>query len=266
MQNIVITGVSSGIGESTARYLKEKGYNVIGGSRKKPNINIEWFPLDLTSEKSVYNFFKLVVDKYKTIDVLINNAGIGFISPIEDVSPQELNYIFNVNLFGHINLTNLFVKNALLPNSKIINISSIGGVIPLIYRGIYSATKSALISLSLAMHVELKRRNIEVICILPGDVITNIHLNRLEPQKINLKHYPDYQIIKNRIDEDEMKGIPALKVAKKILKIINRKKNPPVIVVAKPTQKIFYYLWHILPNSLALYFLKKYYGFKDAYC
>ena len=91
MKNLIvfITGASSGIGFSTAEFLVENGYTVIGTSRNPDKYSNYKFPLiymDLTNENSISKAVKLVYDKYKSIDVLINNAGVSMAAPAEELS------------------------------------------------------------------------------------------------------------------------------------------------------------------------------------
>ena len=96
MKNLIvfITGASSGIGFSTAEFLVENGYTVIGTSRNPDKYSNYKFPLiymDLTNEKSISKAVKLVYEKYKSIDVLINNAGVSMAAPAEETDLDMLN-------------------------------------------------------------------------------------------------------------------------------------------------------------------------------
>ncbi|MEC7063748.1 MAG: SDR family NAD(P)-dependent oxidoreductase, partial [Bacteroidota bacterium] len=150
MKNLIvfITGASSGIGFSTAEFLVENGYTVIGTSRNPDKYSNYKFPLiymDLTNENSISKAVKLVYDKYKSIDVLINNAGVSMAAPAEETDLDMLNELMKTNFYGPINVIKHVLKIMRLKNSgKIINISSIAGDNGLPFRSIYSASKAAI--------------------------------------------------------------------------------------------------------------------------
>ena len=133
MKNLIvfITGASSGIGFSTAEFLVENGYTVIGTSRNPDKYSNFKFPLiymDLTNENSI-SAVKLVYDKYKSIDVLINNAGKVLIAPAEETDLDMLNELMKTNFYGPINnvIKHVLKIMRLKTLEKIINISSIAG-------------------------------------------------------------------------------------------------------------------------------------------
>lgn len=109
-QVVMLTGASSGIGKATAQWLMERGFRVYGTSRRAPGIRegqpahsspsggfIEMIPLDVSSEESVENAVRTVIEREGRIDVLINNAGMGIAGSIEDTSIQEAEKQFDIN-------------------------------------------------------------------------------------------------------------------------------------------------------------------------
>lgn len=133
MKVTLITGGNKGLGYETARRLKEQGHKVYIGSRDKgrgkqaaAELDIDYIQLDITDENSVKNARKILLNKEGKVDVLINNAGIsgGFKKP-RDITPEDMEHVYNTNIFGLVRVTNHFIP--LLEKSEqpvIVNVSS----------------------------------------------------------------------------------------------------------------------------------------------
>lgn len=174
---VLITGCSSGFGYITAKYLAEKGYTVIPTVRKKSDL--AKFPntvlLDVTwSQLKINRFIYSVIRKYGRVDVLINNAGYGHYSQLENITDLDAKNQLETNFFGPIK-----VIRAILPQMKkqkgglIINVSSLLGLFVIPSLGIYSVSKYALEAYSAALRLELQKENIHVTIINPGRFATS---------------------------------------------------------------------------------------------
>jgi len=175
----LITGASSGIGESTALLLNENGYTVYGAARRVDKMKtleikgINTIALDVTDEESMVNCVNTILKKEGKIDVLVNNAGYGSYGAIEDVPVEEGRRQFEVNIFGLARLTQLVLpKMRENRYGKIVNISSIGGKIYTPFGGWYHATKHALEGLTDCLRIETKEFGIDAIIIEPGGIKT----------------------------------------------------------------------------------------------
>ena len=179
-----ITGGTSGIGKAICTYLTIKGVQVYGTGRLAVNgeITKEGYTLvqcDVTNTESVNEAIQYIIKKENKIDLVVNNAGIGMAGSVEDSEIEEIRNIFNTNVAG-----TLRVCKAVLPSMRsqkaglIINISSVGGLMGLPYRGVYSSSKSSVELLSEAMSMEVMKFGIKVVLIEPGDFKTSINLNR----------------------------------------------------------------------------------------
>lgn len=175
----IISGASSGIGKSIALILASNGIIVYAGSRNIENnqelisrgVNVK--NLDVSSNESVKEFVNHVLNKEKTIDILINNAGYDIFGPVETVSIEEAKKEFDVNLFGVARMSkNIIPVMRKQKNGLIINISSVVGITPLPFVDWYVASKFALEGLSDCMRMELKPFNIKVVKIEPGVIKT----------------------------------------------------------------------------------------------
>ena len=189
-KNILITGCSSGIGKNVAITLHNKGWRVFATCRSKTDctfftkLGIESFPLDLLKEESINCAVNLVKEKTKSqLDVLFNNGAYAIPGAIQDIPRSAMREIFEVNVFGQIDLINRCIP--LMMNSdypKVINCSSVLGFISLPYRGLYSATKYSIEALTDALRRENYDSKIKFVLIQPGPINTDI-------KKKSVKHF-----------------------------------------------------------------------------
>jgi NAD(P)-dependent dehydrogenase (short-subunit alcohol dehydrogenase family) len=187
MQSAVVTGTSSGIGMATAVLLAQHGYRVFAGMRNTAKgdalrdaaagLPVEIVQLDVTDAASVERAFTRVAAD-ASIDVLVNNAGIGGATPLELTPEAEHRQMFETNYFGALRCI-----QAVLPAMRerrvgaIVNITSIAGIIATPNQVAYSASKWALECLGEALAHELYRFGVRVVNIEPGVVMTQIFEN-----------------------------------------------------------------------------------------
>lgn len=191
MSYIFITGVSSGIGLHATQFLIEKGYTIFGSVRKKEDamhlseqLGDAFIPIlmDVTKEDSIQQAFEFIKNKLegKSLDALINNAGIAAFGPILHLPMEKVRQQFDVNVIGLIQVTQTFLpllgasKNFEGQAGRIINISSVSGRISSPFLAVYSASKFAVEALSDGLRRELSIYNIPSISIQPGPIKTNI--------------------------------------------------------------------------------------------
>ncbi len=180
---VVITGASSGIGESCALWLESRGMRVFAGVRKeadavalseKSSHMLTPVILDVTDEKSIEEAAQRVstaVNGDVELD-LVNNAGVVLGGPIEYLSLDELRKAFEVNLVGSVAVTQALMPLIRESRGRIVNMSSVSGLISYPFLGPYSASKFAMEAISDALRIELRPWGIQVSLIEPGDVDT----------------------------------------------------------------------------------------------
>jgi NAD(P)-dependent dehydrogenase (short-subunit alcohol dehydrogenase family) len=186
----VVTGSSTGIGFETSLLLARSGFQTYATMRtlkKSKNIteiaNTENLPLtaiqlDVNDDRSVKDAISQIVAENKRIDVLINNAGYGLFSPIEDVTLGQVKEQFETNFFGVVRVT-----SEVLPTMRkqrkgtIVNVSSVAGKVGTPVLSAYAATKFALEGLSESMRYELKEWGINIVIIEPGAIRTKVFEN-----------------------------------------------------------------------------------------
>jgi len=268
MQKVIfITGISSGLGKKTAELLVEKGHIVYGTVRKevesKQGIHI--LKMDLTDPESIKLAVGSVILKEGRIDILINNAGMHTGGAIETTPIEYIRLQMDTNMMGLV-----YMLREVLPamrkqhNGTIINFSSIGGLMGLPFQAFYSASKFAIEGLSEALRMELKQFNINVVVINPGDFHTNNTINRRK-FLANIENDPymeQFSKTLSIIEKDENGGWPPDVLARKLVKIIERKNPSPRYVIAIFEQKLAVVLKNILPAAWFTKILAPYYGIK----
>ena len=197
MKNIIITGTSSGIGLELVKIYSKNGYKVISLSRSdlpaKGLVGVEHMNFDISKKGSLVNLVNLVKNKYKKIDILINNAGKLINKSFKDLSKDDLYDIYDVNVFGVISLI-----QCLLPffkkDSHVVNISSIGGISGSSkFPGLtaYSSSKGALNILTEVLAEEFKES---------GPKFNSLSLGSVNTPMLN-KAFPGY---KAQVNPNEM--------------------------------------------------------------
>jgi len=184
-KTVLVTGGTRGIGASIVRHFENLNAEVIATGANKDQLHksinrrVKYHYLDLKNEKSISDFIEYISQR-KKIDVLINNAGMNKIDPIEKIKDEDWNNIYSINLYGPFVLTREISK--IMKKNKygrIVNIASIFGVISREKRAAYSSTKSGLIGLTKATAHDLAKDNILVNSISPGFINTELTKNIL---------------------------------------------------------------------------------------
>lgn len=240
---VLITGASSGIGLAAGQYLNEKGFHVIGTSRFPENYPNHPFPLismDVMDNTSIKNAIEIVIEKYKSLDVLINNAGMGMAGPVEELQMDHLDTVFNTNLKGPIRVMQHALKIMhKQQGGKIINIASLAGENGLPFRSIYSASKAALIRVTESLRLELRHTSIQCATLSPGSIQTPIAANRFyAPLKDGSIYHTQYKNALQDMDTHVDKGLQPIQVAKKIEQLILKKNLKPYYSVG-PFLEVF---------------------------
>lgn len=194
----IVTGCSKGIGLTTTTALLDKGVKVVGWSRTPPNLTHEeftHFETDVSIYESVQKSFQRTIQKYGQADILINNAGIGYVSEFEELDPSKWLEMFDINVHGMYYCSKMVVPGMKQKGSgHIVNIGSIAGTTAVKNMVGYAATKHAVTGMSHSLFMELRDFGIKVTCIYPGSVKTSFfdnideidaHDNMMNPEDIS---------------------------------------------------------------------------------
>ncbi|MBQ0016074.1 MAG: SDR family oxidoreductase [Bacteroidales bacterium] len=260
---IIITGASSGFGKATAELLANKGHVVYGLCRRPmQHPSIRYMQADIRDSIGVQSVVETIYNREHRIDVLINNAGMGIGGSLELASQEEIKIQMDTNFMGCVNMCQSTLRYMRQQRyGKIINLSSIGGVMGLPYQGFYSASKFAIEGFSEALSAEVKRFGISVSMVEPGDFATNFTASRKNSEAtLNDPDYgPVFKKSLSLIEKEENGGLKPDVLAKKIAKIVECKHPKLRYVVANLEQRMSVILKKIIPGNWYVDVLRSYY-------
>jgi NAD(P)-dependent dehydrogenase (short-subunit alcohol dehydrogenase family) len=206
----LVTGASSGIGKAAALALADAGFQVVGTSRNTSRVTpphgVTFLDLDVASDESVTTLVQRVIGRFGRLDVLVNNAGTGAAGAAEESSVAQTQRIFNVNVFGVIRMT-----KAVLPHmraqgrGRIINISSVLGLVPGPYMAAYAATKHAVEGYSESVDHEVREHGVRVLLVEPAYTKTGFDANAVQADAPLPIYAPQRQVF-DRVLASAMEG------------------------------------------------------------
>ena len=221
----VITGASRGIGLAIARQLHKAGAVIYDISRHfEANKEMKMsFTADVNDNQTIETILKTIYQKEGRIDIFVNNAGFGIAGAIESAKPESIYALINTNLAAVINLSRIAVPYLKQSKGRLINISSVGGIVPLPYQATYSAAKAGVEIFSKALANEVRADGVQVMCIMPGDAQTTFTASRV----IETADEDDKaKKAISKAEKEEQKGMTAEKVGAVIVKNIKKRKMP----------------------------------------
>ena len=191
MKTVLITGASRGIGAETVRAFAEKGYTVIANYNKSHDkavalrdemvsrgFDVHIFQADVSDSSQVEKMFCHIKRFYKKLDVVVNNAGVALYRQIQDTTDSQFERVMGVNCKGAFlvsrEATKLFLERM---QGCIVNISSVWGLRGASCESVYSMSKFAIVGLTLSLHEELNDCGINVNCVCPPIVETEMTAN-----------------------------------------------------------------------------------------
>ncbi len=271
-----ITGASSGLGLHTAQALHSAGYTVLGGARSFAGNEGEStagfrLALDVTDEASMDAFCEKALRMYGPPDVLINCAGVLTLGACEEYTVQELRQVMDTVFLGQAAMISRTLPLMRARKSgRIVNFSSINGLMGIPFQGAYTAAKHALEGYSESLSMEVKPFGIEVMLVEPGDHQSGSKTYRkfaLASEKADSPYRSMFSEATAVIAHDEETGSDPARLGKKIVRVLKRKRLPLRLRVALPSQHLAAILHKILPGRLFEGIILSYYirsGKKEA--
>ena len=175
-----MTGASTGLGASLARELAGRGFHVLAGVRRERDAEvarstgIEPVILDITEPEQVAALAARVASDPRALHALVNNAGIQVNAPVEALPMEQWRRVFEVNLFGHVALTQALLPALLRSRGRVVNISSVGGRLAMATYGAYAGAKFALEAVSDSLRREVAPLGVHVVVVQPGGIQTEM--------------------------------------------------------------------------------------------
>ena len=262
MPNIVITGCSTGIGLETARYLKDKFITVYPTARDPKDVEMlrsigfeNAMQLDVTRPEQIANVIERVLAKEGSIDVWFNNAGYGQPGALEDIRTEVLREQFETNVFGLHECTRQIIPVMKKQGyGKIIQHSSVLGLISLFGRGAYNASKYAIEGLTDTLRLELHGTGIDAVLLNTGPITSHFRETAMQKLRENVdiehsdhkeKYLQTLQAKKSNVPFNE----EAVSVARVVHRIILAEKPKPRYYITKATY-LLGFLKRVLSTSL----------------
>lgn len=263
-RSILITGCSSGIGLDAARGLKARGWRVFATCRQEPdcerlrNEGLESFRLDYSDEASIEAAVAETLRRTGgTLDALYNNGAFACPGAVEDLPRGALREIFETNLFGYHDLTRRVIPVMRAQgHGRIVNCSSVLGLVGMTWRGAYVATKFAMEGLSDVLRIEMKGTGIDIILIEPGPIATKIRENAVPhfEQWIDWEHSArreQYVSLRGRLYDKKTKKdtfeLGPEAVTAKLIRALEDRRPKPRYFVTTPTY-LMGFLRRVLPT------------------
>lgn len=260
---VMVTGASGGIGKACAEYLGGRGWRVYGTSRGASEgitdaDSFSMVRMDVTDPASVAGAVGLIAGREGRIDAVVNNAGYHAVGPLECVPLEEIEKSWRTNCLGAI-----LVARSVLPlmraqgSGRIINLSSVGGVLGLAFQGAYSGSKFALEGMTESLRAELRPFGIQVCLIEPGDIR---HQDCHSEANVPPEYGEAFTKVMKVAWSDEEKGYPPERIGPLVERILSVRSPRTRYVFGQPFQSVVPVLKRLLPNRVAEWAIRLYYG------
>lgn len=261
----LVAGASSGLGKAVAEALAAAGNTVYAGARsfargKEPPAGCRALALDVTDAASVQAAVSEILAKEGRIDVLVCCAATFTMAPLEELPPETLADMMNVNLIGDARCV-----QAVLPAMRaqsgghIVLFSSLNGLFSIPFQGAYSATKHAVEAYAEALSQEARRFGIRVTVVEPGDCRGGSQQYRLTHIAEVSPYAEAFRAGTQKIHHDESHGLPPERVGRAVARAAKKKRPPARLVVASLEQRFGAWMHTLLPRRLFNRIIEAYY-------
>ena len=228
-KTVLVTGASSGIGFACAEIFDAQGFSVWGLSRRgtAPD-GVKGISADITDPNSVKAAVNRIAESDGRLDIVVNCAGSGISGAAEFTSRADAAFQIDVNLLGTANVCREVIPYLRESRGIIINVTSVAGEMPIPFQAWYSASKAALNSYSSALANELRPFGIRVCALMPGDIKTGFTAARSKNPTGDGVYNGRISRSVSKMERDEENGMSPKAVAKKALRLSQKKRVPPI--------------------------------------
>ena len=256
-QVVWITGASSGLGLHTAQALAKSGFTVVAGARSfgqgKTAEGCHCLPLDVTDASSIDAFAQIALNQFGPPDILVNCAGMLILGACETYPLDELRQVMETNFFGQAAMISKalpFMRER--GRGRIVNFSSINGLLGIPFEGAYTASKHAVEGYSECLALEVRPFGVEVMLVEPGDHRSGSSAYRHHSKGITADspYKAAFDLGTAMIRHDEQNGSDPDSLGGKIAKALKKRRLPRRLRVAKYDQRLAVILHDILPAPL----------------
>ncbi len=263
----VVTGATSGIGLATATALVQRqdvNFHVIGSTRDPSKVidpipGVEYLQLDLEQPESIARFCEEVLQR-GTPSVLVNNAGESQSGPLEGLPREALERLFQVNVIGHVDLTQrLLPAMRRAQQGRIVMVGSMLGSFPLAYRSSYVASRAAIKGFAFASRRELHPHGIGMMVMEPGSISTGLSARRTKYVDEGGTYGKEFTKMIKKLDRNEASGITPETVAEEIMEAVLAERPKPLYAKGSMAEIVFP-LSRVVPTETMLWILNKKHG------
>ncbi|MET9493487.1 SDR family oxidoreductase [Streptomyces sp. NPDC006552] len=237
----LVTGASSGIGAAVAAALVRRGYRVYGTSRDPRTVGapvpgVTYLALDLADDASIEACAAAAGD----VDVLVNNAGESQSGPFEELPMDAVRRLFQLNVFGAVRLSQLVLPGMReRRRGRVVMVGSMLASFPLAYRSSYVASKAAVKGFASAARREYAPYGVGVTTVEPGSIATGISARRTQYVRDGSPFRREYDTMLAALNGHEARGIPAEKVAAKIVGVVEARRLRSFYAVGSGAPVVF---------------------------
>ena len=249
---VLITGASSGIGLACARHLHDRGFDVVGASRRTTD-GVPWAceVMDVDDDASVAAGVARVAAGHGGIDAVVTCAGWGLAGPVETTPVDEARAQLETNFFGTVRVVTAALPHLRARRGRIVLLSSIGGVIGLPFQAYYSASKFALEGWAEALAWELKPHGVPVTLVEPGNFATGFTgARRTVPTAPDDPYAAAAAKAIGTMEADEAGGADPVRVAEVVERVLTARRPPRRLSVGPAGERIGVLAKRLLPNRL----------------
>ncbi len=267
----LVTGASSGIGLATAKRLLDRGYRVIGTSRRPESVpessrldGLKYRALDLRDTPSIDGFVGALHAEDIHVDILVNNAGESQSGPLEEIPHGAIERVFKINVLGPVHLTQLLLPGMRRRGyGRVVMVSSMLASFPLAYRSSYVASKAAIEAFATSARFEVSPFGVWLTTVEPGSIRTGISSRRTKYIAEDSAYATPFKKMLKALDSNEREGIAPERVARTIVEAIEEKAPASLYAVGSNAPAVFA-LRRALPRGAVERVVGRMYGVRSS--